>query len=65
MIFNIPQIIAFLSQGTTLERGTVVMTGTGPGPGWMREPKIVLRHGVDIRVWIEGVGTLINRVHYE
>jgi 2-keto-4-pentenoate hydratase/2-oxohepta-3-ene-1,7-dioic acid hydratase in catechol pathway len=28
MIFGIPKTIAFLSQGTTLEKGTIIMTGT-------------------------------------
>ncbi|KAL4756923.1 fumarylacetoacetate hydrolase family protein [Aspergillus foveolatus] len=65
MIFDIPKIIAFLSQGTTLERGTVIMTGTGPGIGAMRDPKVVLRDGDDMRVQIQGIGTLCNRVYYE
>jgi len=65
MIFNINQCIAFLSQGTTLERGTVIMTGTGPGIGAMRDPKVVLNDGDDMRVWIEGIGTLVNKVYYE
>ncbi|KAL4994848.1 hypothetical protein BDV10DRAFT_197182 [Aspergillus recurvatus] len=65
MIFDIPKTIAFLSQGTTLERGTVIMTGTGPGIGAMRRPKVVLRDGDDMRVQIQGIGTLCNRVYYE
>jgi 2-keto-4-pentenoate hydratase/2-oxohepta-3-ene-1,7-dioic acid hydratase in catechol pathway len=65
MIFNIPKIISFLSQGTTLEKGTVIMTGTGPGIGAMRNPKVVLKDGDDMRVQIEGIGTLCNRVYYE
>ncbi|KAL4982332.1 hypothetical protein BDW68DRAFT_182651 [Aspergillus falconensis] len=52
MIFDIPRIIAFLSQGTTLARGTVIMTGTGPGIGAMRSPKVVLRDGDDMRAQI-------------
>lgn len=31
MIFSVAKTIAFLSQGTTLERGTVIMMGTPPG----------------------------------
>lgn len=58
-------IISFLSQGTTLERGTLIMTGTGPGVGAMRNPKVVLNNGDDMRVEIEGIGTLINEVYYE
>ncbi|KAF2086372.1 fumarylacetoacetate hydrolase [Saccharata proteae CBS 121410] len=65
IIFSIAKTIAFLSQGTTLEKGTVVMTGTPPGVGAMRNPKVVLNHGDDMRVYIEGIGTLINEVHYE
>ncbi|KAF7630731.1 fumarylacetoacetate hydrolase [Aspergillus flavus] len=65
MIFDIAKTIAFLSQGTTLEKGTIIMTGTGPGIGAMRNPKIVLKHGDDMRVEIEKIGTLINEVYYE
>ncbi|CUM49809.1 unnamed protein product [Debaryomyces tyrocola] len=42
LIFSIQKIIAFLSQGTTLEKGTVIMTGTPDGVGaiggkWLRD----------------------------
>ncbi|EIT82828.1 hypothetical protein AO1008_10926 [Aspergillus oryzae 100-8] len=37
----------------------------GPGIGAMRNPKIVLKHGDDMRVEIEKIGTLINEVYYE
>jgi 2-keto-4-pentenoate hydratase/2-oxohepta-3-ene-1,7-dioic acid hydratase in catechol pathway len=56
MIFSLPKTIAFLSQGTTLEQGTIIMTGTPPGIGCMRDPKVVLRHGDDMRVEIENIG---------
>ena len=65
MIFDIPKIVSFLSQGTTLEGGTVIMTGTGPGIGAMRDPKVVLNDGDDMRVAIENIGTLVNKVYYE
>ena len=58
MIFGISEIIAYLSQGTTLERGSLIMTGTPPGIGAMRNPKIVLNHGDDIRVEIGSIGHL-------
>ena len=41
------------------------MTGTGPGIGAMRDPKVVLRNGDDMRVEIENIGTLVNKVYYE
>ena len=65
MIFDIPKTIAFLSQGTTLEQGDVIMTGTPPGIGAMRDPKVVLNHGDDMRVHIDQIGTLVNHVYYE
>lgn len=65
MIFDVASTVSFLSQGTTLEKGTVIMTGTGPGIGAMRTPKVVLENGDDIRVEIENIGTLVNRVYYE
>ena len=34
------------------------MTGTPPGIGAMRDPKVVLNHGDDMRVEIEGIGML-------
>lgn len=65
MIFSVAKTIAFLSQGTTLERGTVIMLGTPPGVGAMRKPRVWLKHGDDMRVYIDGIGTLINEVYYE
>lgn len=65
MIFDIARTVSFLSSGTTLEKGTLIMTGTGPGVGAMRNPKVVLQNGDDMRVQIQGIGTLINEVYYE
>jgi len=62
-IFNIRQTISWLSQGTTLEPGSIIMTGTPKGVGFVKKPAIYLKHGDDIRVWIDsGFGTLINTV---
>lgn len=65
MIFSIRQQIAYLSQGTTLEAGTIILPGTPAGIGALRQPKIVLGDGDEIAVWVEGVGTLVSRVQYE
>ncbi|KAL3455431.1 hypothetical protein BJX64DRAFT_295059 [Aspergillus heterothallicus] len=64
MIFDIRAQIAYLSQGTTLEAGTIILTGTPAGIGAVRTPKIVLRDGDEIAVEIDKVGTLVNRVRY-
>ncbi|RDH28850.1 fumarylacetoacetate hydrolase [Aspergillus welwitschiae] len=65
MIFSVKKTIAYLSQGTTLEAGTIILTGTPAGIGFFKEPRVVLRDGDDIRVRIGGIGTLVNKVRYE
>lgn len=65
MIFNIRKQISYLSQGTTLEAGSIFLTGTPAGIGFFRNPKVVLENEGDIRVEIEKIGTLINKVRYE
>lgn len=62
-IFNVRQTVAFLSQATTLEPGSIILTGTPAGVGFARKPAVVLKHGDDCRVWIgHGIGTLVNTV---
>ncbi|KAI1812825.1 5-carboxymethyl-2-hydroxymuconate isomerase [Poronia punctata] len=65
MIFTLRQQIAYLSRGTTLEAGSIILTGTPAGIGYFREPRVVLEDGGEVRVEIEGIGTLVNRVRYE
>lgn len=65
MIFDIKKQIAYLSQGTTLEAGTIIVTGTPAGIGFFRQPRVVLEDGGDIRIYISEIGTLVNKVHYE
>ncbi|KAF2179303.1 fumarylacetoacetate hydrolase domain-containing protein 2A [Zopfia rhizophila CBS 207.26] len=65
MIFSVQRTVSFLSHGTTLERGTIIMMGTPPGIGFTRKPRVVLKHGDDMRVYIGKIGTLINEVYYE
>lgn len=66
MIFSIPAIVSHLSQGTTLDPGTVIMTGTPHGIGVSREPPVFLQHGDDLRiVGSHGLGSLVSRVVLE
>jgi len=62
-IFSVRKTIAFLSQGTTLEPGSLIMTGTPVGVGFVRKPPIYLKDGDEVRVWVGGgLGTLVNPV---
>jgi hypothetical protein len=65
MIFDVPALIEFLSQSTTLLPGTVVMTGTPAGVGVGRKPPLWLKPGDEVSVTIEGIGTLTNPVRDE
>jgi 2-keto-4-pentenoate hydratase/2-oxohepta-3-ene-1,7-dioic acid hydratase in catechol pathway len=62
MIFGVRQIISHLSRGTTLRRGTVVMTGTPSGVGYFR--KEYLNDGDIVEVELEGVATVRNAMKF-
>lgn len=53
--------MSFLSQGTTLPPGTVILTGTPAGVGIGRTPKITIGDGDEFSVEIlPHIGTLVN-----
>ncbi|WP_342601732.1 fumarylacetoacetate hydrolase family protein [Peribacillus sp. FSL E2-0159] len=62
LIFTVPKIISFLSQSMTLKPGDLIATGTPPGVGMGRNPKIWLKNGDRMNVSIERIGTLSNYV---
>ena len=65
MIFDVPALINFLSQGTTLLPGTVILTGTPQGVGFARNPPVFLKNGDRVAIEIERIGTLLNTVSEE
>lgn len=66
LIFSVPKLVSFLSQGTTLPAGTVIITGTPAGVGMGRKPKETLSHGDEFRVEIlPHIGTLVNTFENE
>ena len=61
LIFGIGKLVSFLSQGTTLPAGTVIITGTPAGVGAGRDPKVTIRAGDEFAVEIlPHIGTLVN-----
>ena len=60
MIFNVREIIAFLSGSTTLLPGTVILTGTPQGVGMARTPPRWLVPGDEVTIEIEKIGALTN-----
>ncbi|KAG5800588.1 hypothetical protein H9Q69_000475 [Fusarium xylarioides] len=66
LIFSVPKLVSFLSQGTTLLAGTVIITGTPAGVGMGRNPKETLFLGDEFRVEIlPHIGTLVNTFENE
>jgi 2-keto-4-pentenoate hydratase/2-oxohepta-3-ene-1,7-dioic acid hydratase in catechol pathway len=65
MIFNVKQIVSYLSHNMTLLPGTVILTGTPEGVGFAREDQIFLKDGDQIVIEIEGIGSLKNEVGKE
>jgi 2-keto-4-pentenoate hydratase/2-oxohepta-3-ene-1,7-dioic acid hydratase in catechol pathway len=62
MIFGVHRLIAELSRVCTLEPGDVIATGTPAGVGIGFTPERLLAVGDEVRVEIEGLGMLVNRV---
>jgi len=62
MIFDIPALIASLSEGLTLEPGDVIATGTPAGVGYAMDPPRFLVDGDVVRCEVEGIGALENTV---
>jgi 2-keto-4-pentenoate hydratase/2-oxohepta-3-ene-1,7-dioic acid hydratase in catechol pathway len=62
LVFGVPQLIAWISQGCTLEPGDVIVTGTPAGVGAARTPPRWLQDGDVVEITIEGIGTLRNPV---
>jgi len=63
LIFNINQIIAYASQGTTLLPGDLIPTGTPFGVGFSRTPPVFLKHGDVCECEVEHIGKIINKVN--
>ena len=62
MMFNVPQIISYLSKSFALEPGDVISTGTPSGVGFMRKPPEFLKPGDEVEQFIEKIGFLHNPV---
>lgn len=66
LLFPVKEIISFISQGTTLEKGTVIMTGTPSGVAFGMKPHPVwLKDGDVVEVSIEHLGSTRNRMVFE
>ena len=65
LIFDIPTLVATVSEFTTVLPGDVILTGTPGGVGFRRDPQLFLRDGDEITVEVDGIGSLTNRARRE
>ncbi len=67
MIWTIKKIIVHLTRGTTLRKGTVIMTGTPSGIGLFMEPRGVglLKNGDVVEIEVDGIGSIVNKMVFE
>lgn len=63
LLFGVKDIVSFVSQGTTLEQGTVIMTGTpsGVAMGMKPQPRY-LQDGDVVKVSIDKLGSVQNKM---
>ncbi|KAL8381862.1 hypothetical protein RB595_005893 [Gaeumannomyces hyphopodioides] len=65
LLFKVAEVVAFASQGTTLPRGCVIMTGTPAGVAMgMAQPKW-LQDGSVVEIEIAELGRLRNKMVFE
>jgi 2-keto-4-pentenoate hydratase/2-oxohepta-3-ene-1,7-dioic acid hydratase in catechol pathway len=65
MIFNIGQVLSYISEFTVLRPGDVVATGTPAGVGSRQSPPRWLRDGDELKIQISSIGVLTNTVKDE
>ena len=62
LAFDIPALIAYVSQALDWQPGDILATGTPSGIGFKRQPPVFLKPGDTFDVVIPGIGTLSNPV---
>src|ERR1700750_2623843 len=60
--FRIPELIEFLSRGSTLHAGSIVLTGTPGGVGFTMKPPRFLNDGDKVEIKFDKVGTLLHGI---
>jgi 2-keto-4-pentenoate hydratase/2-oxohepta-3-ene-1,7-dioic acid hydratase in catechol pathway len=56
MIFTVAELVSYISTYMTLVPGDVITTGTPPGVGMARNPRVFLKPGDELRLTVSGLG---------
>ena len=62
MIFSVAHLVSYISGVMTLMPGDVVTTGTPPGVGMARNPRVFLKEGDQLTLTVEGLGEQRHKV---
>jgi 2-keto-4-pentenoate hydratase/2-oxohepta-3-ene-1,7-dioic acid hydratase in catechol pathway len=62
MIWDVAELIEFISRSITLEPGDIIATGTPSGVGVFRDPPVFLLPGDRARCEIDGIGSVENPI---
>lgn len=62
MVFSVAALLAYISQYMTLMPGDVITTGTPPGVGMARNPRVFLKAGDELRLSVSGLGEQRSKV---
>ncbi|BGP19055.1 hypothetical protein JCM10213_009235 [Rhodosporidiobolus nylandii] len=70
LVLRVPELISRLSHGSTLQAGSLILTGSPvavgrSAPGDVTDASPFLKHGDEVRCFVEGIGTLVNTVREE
>ncbi|KAF9768975.1 hypothetical protein IL306_013676 [Fusarium sp. DS 682] len=65
LYFDVRKLVAFCSQGQTLQQGSLIMTGTPGGVGLFMNPQGFVQHNDVVDVEIERIGRIRNRFVFE
>ena len=62
MIFNVKYIVSYISHFMTLNPGDIITTGTPPGVGMAKKPKIFLKKDDEMILRIDNLGSQKQKV---
>jgi len=62
LVFGVGEVVAWVSQFTTLLPGDIILTGTPPGVGVFMKPPQFLQKGDVVECKVEGIGCIVNTV---
>ena len=62
LLFQVPELIARVSEAMTLKPGDILVTGTPACVGFARKPPLFMKHGDVCEIEVEGIGLLRNPI---